>query len=204
MKECNKEGNGLPIAGLMREHQNVEWKQSWRDSDDYLRWICGFANADGGVLVIGRNDKGEAVGVADAGRLLEEIPNKVRDLLGIMVEVHLRRECSRELLEIRVDPYPNPVSYKGEYHYRSGSTRQALRGAALSRFLLKKQGLHWDGVPLPRLSLSDFSAAALQWFRDKAARSGRVDEQVLADSDTALLARSASWLIGAWLLTPIL
>jgi hypothetical protein len=35
----------------------VEWKESWRD--DYLRWLCGFANADGGMLVIGRNDKGE-------------------------------------------------------------------------------------------------------------------------------------------------
>ena len=44
-----------------REHRHVEWKESWRD--DYLRWICGFANAEGGVLVIGRNDKGVAVGV---------------------------------------------------------------------------------------------------------------------------------------------
>ena len=35
----------------MKEHQQVEWKESWRD--EYLRWICGFANAEGGVLVIG-------------------------------------------------------------------------------------------------------------------------------------------------------
>ncbi len=44
----------------MKETQHIEWKESWRD--EYLRWICGFANAEGGVLVIGRNDKGEAVG----------------------------------------------------------------------------------------------------------------------------------------------
>jgi ATP-dependent DNA helicase RecG len=30
----------------MKESQQVEWKSSWRD--DYLRWICGFANAEGG------------------------------------------------------------------------------------------------------------------------------------------------------------
>ncbi|MDP1526470.1 MAG: ATP-binding protein [Rhodocyclaceae bacterium] len=106
----------------MKEHQNVEWKQSWRD--ECLRWICGFANADGGVLVIGRDDRGEAVGVAEAARLLEEIPNKVRDLLGIMVEVHLRRERSLELLEITVESYPNPISCRGEYYVRSGSTNQ--------------------------------------------------------------------------------
>lgn len=60
----------------MKESQQVEWKSSWRD--DYLRWICGFANAEGGRLVIGRDDRGVAVGVKDAGRLMEEIPNKVR------------------------------------------------------------------------------------------------------------------------------
>ena len=27
----------------MSESQNIEWKQSWRD--EYLKWICGFANA---------------------------------------------------------------------------------------------------------------------------------------------------------------
>jgi ATP-dependent DNA helicase RecG len=54
----------------MKETQHIEWKESWRD--EYLRWLCGFANAEGGVLVIGRNDKGEAVGVKDASRLLQE------------------------------------------------------------------------------------------------------------------------------------
>ncbi|MFM7863653.1 MAG: helix-turn-helix domain-containing protein, partial [Planctomycetaceae bacterium] len=37
----------------MKESQHTEWKTSWRD--DLLRWICGFANADGGTLIIGRN-----------------------------------------------------------------------------------------------------------------------------------------------------
>ena len=69
----------------MKEHQHVEWKESWHD--EYLKWICGFANAEGGVLVIGRNDKGEIVGLTDAKKLLEDIPNKVRDVLGIMVDV---------------------------------------------------------------------------------------------------------------------
>ena len=36
----------------MNESQNVEWKRSW--CDEYLKWTCGFANAQGGVLEIGR------------------------------------------------------------------------------------------------------------------------------------------------------
>ena len=41
----------------MKESQNIEFKRSWRD--EYLKWICGFANAQGGELFIGLDDKGE-------------------------------------------------------------------------------------------------------------------------------------------------
>lgn len=122
----------------MRESQHTEWKESWRD--DYLRWICGFANAEGGVLAIGRNDQGLVVGVPEAKRLLVELPNKVRDLLGIVVAVNLRRKGGKEYLEMVTPAYPSPISYRGHYYQRSGSTLQELKGAALDRFLLRKQG----------------------------------------------------------------
>lgn len=80
----------------MCESQHTGWKSSWRD--DYLKWICGFANAGGGVLVIGRNDKEQVAGISDARRLLELLPNKVRDLLGILVAVNLRAEDGKEYL----------------------------------------------------------------------------------------------------------
>ena len=111
----------------MNESPSLDWQSSWRD--EYLKWLCGFANAQGGALVIGKNDRGEIVGVKDPLRLLEEIPDKTQSLLGIAVDVDLESEAGRDYLVIRVEPHPNPISYKGEYHYRSGSTRQILRGA---------------------------------------------------------------------------
>jgi ATP-dependent DNA helicase RecG len=169
----------------MKESQQVEWKSSWRD--DYLRWICGFANAEGGRLIIGRDDRGVAVGVKDAAKLMEEIPNKVRDILGIMVDVNLRKVDGKELVEIRVEPYPSPISYKGEYYYRSGSTKQELKGAALEQFLLKKRGRHWDDAPEPSFTARSCSAAALRLFRQRAAESGRMDRTVLRDSREVVL-----------------
>ena len=44
----------------MNEDQNTEWKESWQD--EHLKWLCAFANAQGGVLEVGRNDKGQVVG----------------------------------------------------------------------------------------------------------------------------------------------
>ena len=74
----------------MKESQNIEFKTSWRD--EYLKWICGYANADGGILSIGKDDNGNAVGLTHIEKLLEDIPNKVRDILGIMVDVNLKSD----------------------------------------------------------------------------------------------------------------
>lgn len=45
---------------------------------------------------------------------------------------------SKEYIEICVSPNTYPVNYRGEYHYRNGSTKQSLKGQALNQFLLKK------------------------------------------------------------------
>jgi len=60
----------------MVESQNIEWKGTWKD--DYIKWICGFANADGGKIYIGKNDGGDVTGLSNVKKLLEDIPNKVR------------------------------------------------------------------------------------------------------------------------------
>lgn len=88
-----------------------------------------------------------------------------------------------------MEPDPNPVSYKGEHHFRSGSTKQELKGAALSHFLLKKQGLHWDSVALPCLKVGGLDAGALALFRQQAVRSQCLQEATLQEPDAALLER---------------
>jgi len=117
----------------MRETQNIEYKTIWKD--EYLKWICGFANAQGGIIYIGKDDDGNVVGVNDAKKMLEELPNKITTTLGIVADVNLYCEESKEYIEIIVESQPNPVNYKGEYHYRSGSTKQELKGSALDKFL---------------------------------------------------------------------
>ena len=83
---------------MILESQNIEFKESWRD--EYQKWICGFANAQGGTLYIGLRDNGEVCGVQDAKKLMEDIPNKVRDMMGILVDVNLKEKDGKEYLEI--------------------------------------------------------------------------------------------------------
>jgi ATP-dependent DNA helicase RecG len=170
---------------MNQENQNIEWKESWRD--EQLKTICGFANAQGGSLFVGKNDHGEIVGLKDVARLLEEIPNKVRDVLGILVNIYQHRSETFDFLQIEVESYAHPISYKGQYYRRSGSTNQLLQGVALDQFILRKQGKRWDGVPMPQVKQNDLSAQALQIFRKRALKSGRIETNLDGESDIHLL-----------------
>lgn len=156
----------------MPESQNIEWKESWRD--EYLKWICGFANAKGGKIIIGKNDDGKIVGVAKAKRLMEDIPNKIQTQLGIICDVDLKNENGKDYIEIDVKPYDVLISYQGKYHYRSGSTKQELKGNALNKLLLKKAGKTWDDVVEPRAKLDDIDISAIEAFKKGATASKRL------------------------------
>jgi ATP-dependent DNA helicase RecG len=167
------------------EHQNIEYKRLWKD--EYLQWICGFANANGGAIFIGKNDNGDVVGLTDVKKLLEDIPNKVRDVLGILVDVNWHQTKQGDYLEIVVEPYPNAISYKGQYHYRSGSTKQELKGSALEKFLLQKKGKRWDGAPIPKVSVKDLKQETFEFFRKRGFKNKRLSQDSLTDSNEHLL-----------------
>ena len=169
----------------MPETQNIEYKSVWKN--EYLKWICGFANAQGGTLYIGKDDNGNVVGVKNAKKLLEELPNKITTILGIVAAVNLYQTEQGDYIEIVVEPHPNPVNYKGEYHFRSGSTKQELKGSALDKFLLHKYGKKWDGVAVPSVQISELKQETFEFFKKKGIEAKRLDERSLKESTEQLL-----------------
>ncbi len=156
----------------MQESQNIEWKEIWKD--EYLKWICGFANATGGKIYIGKNDKGKIIGLSNSKKLLEDIPNKIQNHLGILCDVILHGENKKQYIEIIVKPYEVPISYQGKYYYRSGNTKQELKGNALNDFLLKKAGKTWDDVIEHKAKLEDIDIKAIETFKESAFKSNRM------------------------------
>ena len=96
------------------ENQNIEYKQSWHD--EYLKWICGFANSGGGKLYIGMSDSGDIVGLDNPKYWLEFISNKITDTLGIVCRVNAIKKSKKSVIEIVVNGYSNPISYKGKFY----------------------------------------------------------------------------------------
>jgi ATP-dependent DNA helicase RecG len=235
--------NRVLKTGEEQESQTIEWKWAWQE--DYLKWLCGYANTDGGVLNIGVNDDGYVVGIENSKKMLEALPNKINDKLGIIagIQVHSvygaenicygenipedvknklinqyatgavridnisvddKRYRSlvkiadenkiwedangyREYISIEIIKYPFAISCDGKYYKRSGSTLHELNGFELQNFLLERAGKTWDAVPIPGVSVGDLSKMALEEFRRKAVKSGRMSEAEVDIEDETLL-----------------
>ena len=169
----------------MSESQNREWKRSWHD--DYLKWICGFANAVGGTIYIGKDDDGVLTHLENHKALMESLPNKIRENLGIICDVNLHDEAGKKYIEIRVNPYSVPVSLRGRYYYRSGSSKMEMTGNTLNEFLLKKAGKTWDDVIEEGAGLDDIDDNSIKTFVKDALKSGRMPNDIGELSTVELL-----------------
>ena len=167
------------------ESHIVEYKQSWRD--EFLKEICGFANAQGGTLYIGIDDKGNVIGLQHAQKLLEDIPNQSVMTMGVMPNVNLLSKDSKEYISIEIKPIEQPISYKGKYYYRSGSTLQELNGSALQDFLLRKIGRSWDDLVCEGATLDDLDADAFTFFIRRAIEVGPMPQEAKDDTPTTIL-----------------
>ena len=145
-----------------KETQLIEFKTDWRN--EHLKIISAFANGDGGELVIGLDDKGKPVGLKNSAKLLEDIPNRIRNKLGIIPSIKIEKDKNKEIMRIGISPSSVPISYDGRYYLRSGSTTLALEDSELSDFILKKSGITWDDLVEDEASLEDINPKTLEKF----------------------------------------
>lgn len=156
----------------MPEDQNIEFKQSWQE--DNLKTVCAFANTNGGRMIIGKHDNGNTVGLANYARLMEDIPNRIRNHLGVTAEVNMKQENENHFIEIVVPSYSVAISLRGRYYIRSGSTTMELTGSTLNDFLLRKSGRTWDDLFEDRASIDDLDMSSQTKFLNAAEKSGRI------------------------------
>jgi ATP-dependent DNA helicase RecG len=166
-----------------KESQTIEYKQSWRD--DCLKVISAFANSDGGKLIIGLDDQGNPSGLKNVRKLLGDIPNKIRNKLGILPSVELNRKSGKEIIKITILPSSVPISHNGKYYLRSGSTVQELQGKDLADFLMKKSGSTWDDIVEERAGFNEIDNDSIKKFKKYAV--DRIPSIINETDNTALL-----------------
>ncbi|MEQ9440950.1 MAG: ATP-binding protein [Cyclobacteriaceae bacterium] len=147
----------------LQETHRLDFKQSWQD--DHLKTLCAFSNTEGGTIQLGKNDEGQPVSLNDTKKLLESLPGKIIQKLGVYPQVDLVEEAGQAIIHITVEASPLPVSYHGKYYKRVGSTNQELKGQSLATFLLDRGAKGWDSQLEVTASLDDIETSTVETFR---------------------------------------
>ena len=114
-----------------QESQQIEWKWSWQD--EYLKWLCGYANTEGGTLYIGVNDDGYVVGLEDSKRMLEGLPNKINNKLGIIASINIH--TANGAVNVRYgNSAPEDVSSKLINQYACGKIHTSMLDSTDKRY----------------------------------------------------------------------
>lgn len=127
-------------------------------------------------MYFGVDDDHEVCGLKESKKLLEDIPNKVVNYMGLVVDVSLYEQGGFDYIELVVEPSNVAISYKGKYYYRSGSTMQELNDISLQQFLLKKMGRSWDDIINERATLDDIDRKVIDYFLKKGIEAQRIPE----------------------------
>ena len=163
----------------MGEKHIIEYKRQW--DDEWLKWLCGFANADGGTLYIGITDKQHIFGVENSKKLMEDIPNKIVSKLGIYPDVRLLEEDGKEIIEIEVAPSQESVLLDGVLYKRVGATNQIVKGQALKDFYARKLNATWDSRVIRGATVDDIDPEAIKYFLRKGIDKGRLPKESVDD-----------------------
>jgi len=117
------------------------------------REICAFANATGGVILIGVTDSGEVVGVDNHNRLKSEVQAIARSAdPPIAVDVE---SVGGVLLVTVPAQHSKPYSFGGKFFMRKGASSQQMSREEIREFFFKEGLIHFDETPCSRFSLKD-------------------------------------------------
>lgn len=155
---------------LAKEGLNTESKTSF--NEDVIVTLVAFANAKGGKVYVGVNDKGEAVGVdlepESVQKWINEIKHKTEP--SVIPDADIEEVDGKQVVALSVQEYPiKPVAVKGRYYKRQANSNHQLSAGEIADMHLQTVNSSWDFYPSHNKTLDDIDF-------DKVARVMRIIE----------------------------
>jgi ATP-dependent DNA helicase RecG len=139
-------------------------------------------------MYIGADDNGNIVGLGNkAGDLLDKLPGKIKDTLGIVTEVKLESQDNLEYITIKIDKYPIPISYHGKFYLRSGRSNHEATASEYDRLLLERFGKTWDAMQVPNATVEDLDKDSIERFKKLAVENKRLKQEDVDIDNESLL-----------------
>lgn len=130
----------------MKESRQLEFKETI--SNTFLKTVSAFANYDGGSILFGVNDNGEAVGISDIEQKCLDIENSINDNIKPQPEYSMEIINVGKTISLNVRPGVNkPYMYKGKAYKRNDTSTIEVDQIELKRLILAGENMDYEGLP---------------------------------------------------------
>lgn len=157
----------IPQLLLSGESETVEFKQSMGEMREIVETVGAFANARGGVILIGVSNAGAVLGVRPGKDTLEALSNTIQQqtdpkVFPSLITANIE---GRTIIVLSVEPSPiKPVLVQGRGFKRIGRSNHMLSSTEVAYLSMASQNLSWDAGPGEGFALSDLDPEAVHRF----------------------------------------
>ncbi len=139
----------------MKENRNLEYKEEITNT--FLKTVSAFSNYDGGMILFGVNDSGEAVGLDDVTQKCLDIENRINDSISPQPDYTLSVIESGKVIALSVKPGSNtPYMYKSKAYKRNDTATIEVDFHEMRRLILKGENKEYEELPSDNQNL-DFN-----------------------------------------------
>jgi len=164
------------------ETETIEFKEIPNES--FYKTISAFANAKGGIILLGVDNRGNITGVESLSRFLEDLTNRIVNKLSIYPEIETIDIESKRVIAVKVIRSSYPVSYEGRYYERVGNTTREMNPEKLRALLLRSN--QWDYIT-DDFSLEEIDTETINLFIRLAVDKNRLTDISLNEPSQVIL-----------------
>jgi ATP-dependent DNA helicase RecG len=153
------------------EGQQLDFKEETIKPGKLAETLVAFANAEGGLILLGVDDRGHVVGVSDLKRATDNVVEAITHCsppLGIGLPQPVELASGEMVLVVEIPAQlPRVYHTHGRYLRRSGSMNMALDEAALRRLLYERGELSFEAEPVGEANPADLDQSKVAGFRQR-------------------------------------
>ncbi len=164
LKKITEEGEG----------ETVEFKENF--DKDSIETAAAFANAKGGIILIGIADRGKIKGVTVGKETLNEWANQIAQSTEprLIPEIATTNIDGKTVVAIMIKQFPlKPVSAKGRYFKRVGSSNRAMTPNEITEMHIQSIGTSWDATIAENKTVEDIDLKNVERYIKEANAAGR-------------------------------
>jgi ATP-dependent DNA helicase RecG len=153
---------------LKGEDLHTEFKERITDNEDLAKSIVGFANTDGGQIILGVSDDGDIIGVENVDETIRRIDdvayNRCEPPISVIIETVIDNDKTVIIINVpKGDQRPYRTS-SGNYYIRSANRFRLASREELLRLFQATESIYYDETTIYKATLKDLDNDAFRLF----------------------------------------